>query len=69
MVLDGFAIQQGPVVIGPCVPQGRRRSVIQLSNSPARVGQKIVITGLDPVIHLLRIAFLKIDGCPDQVRA
>jgi hypothetical protein len=31
---------------------------------------QIVITGLDPVIHLLRKKlFTKIDGCPDQVRA
>jgi hypothetical protein len=30
---------------------------------------KIVITGLDPVIHLLRKILVKIDGCPDQVRA
>jgi hypothetical protein len=31
---------------------------------------EIVITGLDPVIHLLRKDFLtKIDGCPDQVRS
>jgi hypothetical protein len=31
---------------------------------------KIVITGLDPVIHLLRKGLVtKIDGCPDQVRA
>jgi hypothetical protein len=30
----------------------------------------VVITGLDPVIHLLRKKnILKIDGCPDQVRA
>jgi hypothetical protein len=30
---------------------------------------KIVITGLDPVIHLLQKLLTKIDGCPDQVRA
>jgi hypothetical protein len=31
---------------------------------------EIVITGLDPVIHLLRKRLApKIDGCPDQVRA
>jgi hypothetical protein len=31
---------------------------------------EIVITGLDPVIQLLRKKLLtKIDGCPDQVRA
>jgi hypothetical protein len=30
---------------------------------------KIVITGLDPVIHLLEKILAKIDGCPDQVRA
>jgi hypothetical protein len=31
---------------------------------------EIVITGLDPVIHLLRKNVVtKIDGCPDQVRA
>jgi hypothetical protein len=31
---------------------------------------EIVITGLDPVIHLLRNnLFAKRDGCPDQVRA
>jgi hypothetical protein len=29
----------------------------------------IVITGLDPVIHLLRKIVAKMDGCPDQVRA
>jgi hypothetical protein len=28
----------------------------------------LVITGLDPVIHLLK-SLAKIDGCPDQVRA
>jgi hypothetical protein len=28
-----------------------------------------VITGLDPVIHLLRKNPMKINGCPDQVRA
>jgi len=30
---------------------------------------KHVITGLDPVIHLLRKSLSKLDGCPDQVRA
>jgi hypothetical protein len=31
---------------------------------------EVVVTGLDPVIHLFRKDFLtKIDGCPDQVRA
>jgi hypothetical protein len=31
---------------------------------------EIVITGLDPVIHLSSKEFVtKIDGCPDQVRA
>jgi hypothetical protein len=31
---------------------------------------EIAVTGLDPVIHLLRRNFFaKIDGCPDQVRA
>jgi hypothetical protein len=29
----------------------------------------IVIAGPDPAIHLLRKPLLKIDGCPDQVRA
>jgi hypothetical protein len=34
------------------------------------VAPGIVITGLDPVIHLLRKKLVaKIDGCPDQVRA
>jgi hypothetical protein len=28
-----------------------------------------VIAGLDPAIHLLGKTLLKIDGCPDQVRA
>jgi hypothetical protein len=28
---------------------------------------EIVITGLDPVIHLLKKVVTKIDGCPDQV--
>src|ERR1700722_1085519 len=30
---------------------------------------QIVITGFDPVIHLLRKTLTKMDGCPDQVRA
>jgi hypothetical protein len=31
---------------------------------------EIVMTGLDPVIHLLgENVFAKDDGCPDQVRA
>jgi hypothetical protein len=31
---------------------------------------EIVVTGLDPVIHLLRKKIVtKMDGCPDQVRA
>jgi hypothetical protein len=30
---------------------------------------KIVITGLDPLIHLRKKLVTKIDGCPDQVRA
>jgi hypothetical protein len=30
----------------------------------------IVVTGLDPVIHLLRKKHVvKMDGCPDHVRA
>jgi hypothetical protein len=29
----------------------------------------LVITGLDPVIHLLRKTLMKMDGCADQVRA
>jgi hypothetical protein len=29
----------------------------------------IVITGLDPVIHLFRKTLVKSDGCADQVRA
>jgi hypothetical protein len=28
-----------------------------------------VIAGLDPAIDLLRKSLLKLDGCPDQVRA
>jgi hypothetical protein len=28
-----------------------------------------VITGLDPVIYLLRKTLMKMDGCADQVRA
>jgi hypothetical protein len=30
---------------------------------------EIVITALDPVIHLRKKLVTKIDGCPDQVRA
>jgi hypothetical protein len=29
---------------------------------------KIVITGLDPVIHLLRKAFAQMDGLPGRAR-
>jgi hypothetical protein len=29
----------------------------------------MVIAGLDPAIHRFRRNLLKIDGCPDQVRA
>jgi hypothetical protein len=48
---------------------GKRRNLGTFkSRAAARI--RFVITGLDPVIHLLQENLrMKIDGCPDQVRA
>jgi hypothetical protein len=57
--LDSGIVGQPVGQITGLFPERTRKARLEL----------LVITGLDPVIHLSRKSPMKIDGCPDQVRA
>jgi hypothetical protein len=49
--------------------EGESTVSVVITRESGACGSSLVIAGLDPAIHLLREVLLKVDGCPDQVRA